>query len=137
MTGTGVTVDIDIPSGSSAFYFCDQDMVRLKFPHNFPAIPSNQPAGYEWMIPDQNFAYVYGYTCIGILGFVLLILLNKLRKFIMAFFLSPFEVRLFKSGCIVNIGLLPFLPWTDTINCLSRAVALVEAPQIDFFIQVQ
>ena len=92
-TGTGAPVDIEVPSDSSSFYFCDQDMVRLKFPHNFPAIPSNQPAGFEWMIPDQNFAYVYGYTCVGILGFVLLILLNKLRKIVKVFFLSPFEVR--------------------------------------------
>ena len=84
-------------------------MVRLDFPHNFPAIPSNQPVGFEWMIPDQNFAYVYGFTCIGILAFVLLILLNKLRKKVMAFFVSPFQVSCVVPGQLFTTYHLPFL----------------------------
>jgi hypothetical protein len=62
-------------------------------PFKFPAVPSNQPPGYEWMTEEQDFAYVYGYTCLGIIVFITLTILNKISIRVMEFFFSPFEVR--------------------------------------------
>jgi hypothetical protein len=91
-TGGGKPISIEIPSDDHSYYFCDQDMIQFR-PPTFPAIPSNQPAGHEWMSTEQGFALLYGFTAVAVIICVVLIFLNGLRKRWQGLILSPFVVR--------------------------------------------
>jgi hypothetical protein len=90
--GDGIPVEIELGNDAQSYFYCNQDMINIH-PFKFPAVPSNQPPGYEWMTEEQDFAYVYGYTCLGIIVFITLTILNKISIRVMEFFFSPFEVR--------------------------------------------
>jgi hypothetical protein len=92
-TGEGLVMDISIPEGDATFKYCNQDMSRYSHPA-FPAIAANQPKGGEWMGPEQNFTYVFGWTSVWVLGFVVAIWLNSLRKMVEGLLFSTYEVRL-------------------------------------------
>jgi hypothetical protein len=92
-TGNGIPVEIELHNDARSYFYCNQDMINIH-PFKFPAVPSNQPPGYEWMTEEQDFAYVYGYTCLGIIVFISLTILNKISIRVMEFFFSPFEVSL-------------------------------------------
>lgn len=91
-TVDGTTVDVDVSEGDSNYFYCDQDMMHYS-PPAFPAIPSNQPVGGEWMSESQQFCSVFGWTSVFIVVYVLGVFLNALRKRIIPIFFRVYEVR--------------------------------------------
>ena len=58
----------DTPS----YFFCNQDFLRYET-RGFPFIPSLQAPGAEWMTPEQEqITIVYGWSVVGVVGFILL-----------------------------------------------------------------
>jgi hypothetical protein len=98
-------ISIEIPGDDFSYYFCDQDMTQYR-PPAFPAIPSNQPKGGEWMTSEQNFAQIYGFTSVAVIACVVLWVLNSLRQKLQGFFVSGFEVR---NGALESSWPLPTL----------------------------
>lgn len=91
-TGEGLPVTIDIASDDTVYKFCDQDMAQFK-PPAFPATPSNQPEGSEWMDEGQDFAYIYGYTAAAVVAVVVLVVLNRFRMKWQGLIFHRFSVR--------------------------------------------
>jgi len=72
--GDGSTATAVVEEGDDTYHFCNQDMLRFK-PPAFPAVPSNQPEGGEWMEPGQEkIASIYGWTSLFVLIGVLVII---------------------------------------------------------------
>ena len=90
-TGDGKQVVIDVSGDDKTYYYCNQDMARYQ-PLAFPAIPSKQPDGGEWMTPEQDFARIFGLTSVAIIVAVILVVLNNLRKKLSGWFVSPYAV---------------------------------------------
>jgi hypothetical protein len=58
--------------GERVYKYCLQDMFRQPG-KSFPAIPSNQPEGSEWMTEEQEqVTTIYGWTSVAVLGVVFL-----------------------------------------------------------------
>jgi len=91
-TGEGESVVFSIEDGSSVFKYCNQDMLRYNPWPAFPAIPSSQPKGNEWMNEDQQFSVILGWTAVWVVGFAVLVLLDVVRKRLRQFFFGEFEV---------------------------------------------
>jgi hypothetical protein len=85
-------ISIKLSCDNFSYYFCDQDMIQYR-PPAFPAIPSNQPKGGEWMTSEQSFDQIYGFISIAVIACVVLVVLNRLRQKGQVFFVSWFEVR--------------------------------------------
>jgi hypothetical protein len=64
-------------------------------PLAFPAIPSNQPDGGEWMTSEQDFARIFGLTSVAVIAVVMLAVLNNFRKKLRNWFVSPYKVSCF------------------------------------------
>ena len=92
VTGDGVSVTVNVSEGDHNYFYCNQDMMHYD-PPAFPAIPSNQPAGYEWMRESQNFCSVFGWTSLVIVVYVIGIFLNALRRWLAPIFFRVYEVR--------------------------------------------
>jgi len=76
----GMLVDFVVFEGDSTYKFCNQDMLRYKPWPAFPAVPSAQPVGSEWMSYGQSFAFIFGWTSVVVIIFVILVYLNAIRK---------------------------------------------------------
>jgi len=74
--GEGQSVLIDIASEEKVYFHCNQDMAEFAF----PAVPSNQPQGSEWMaLEQQDFANVlFGSTSFGVIAAIFTLWLTKL-----------------------------------------------------------
>ncbi|GKY91514.1 hypothetical protein MPSEU_000123600 [Mayamaea pseudoterrestris] len=60
------------PSDTPAYKYCNQDFIRYDT-RSFPFIPSLQAPGAEWMTPEQEqLTAVYGWSVVGVVGFILL-----------------------------------------------------------------
>jgi hypothetical protein len=92
--GNGAPTTITIDAGDTNFYFCLQDMFRLKNPIAFPAIAKFQPVGFDWMTSDQEtVSNMLGWTCVAVLVFVAIVLVNRiLIRFLQNVFSSPYTV---------------------------------------------
>lgn len=91
VTAAGTSVQAQVSQGDPTYFYCNQDMMHYN-PPAFPAIPSNQPVGGEWMSSSQDFCSVYGWTSLVIVCYVLGIFLNALRKRIAPIFFRVYEV---------------------------------------------
>lgn len=80
VTGEGDPVEFTIVEDETTYKYCNQDMLRYKPWPAFPAVPSNQPKGGEWMQHGQEFAVVFGWTSIAVILGVIVIYLNAIRK---------------------------------------------------------
>ena len=89
--GEGEEVKVVISAGDHNYFFCDQDMIRYH-PIAFPALPSKQPQGFEWMTEDQDFSRIYGITSAVIVGLVLIATLNAMKRILKTLAFSPFKV---------------------------------------------
>ena len=89
-TAEGQSVEFSIAEGERIFHYCNQDMLRFKPWPAFPAVPSSQPAGGEWMASGQDFTIVLGWSAIVVIAFVLIMYLNALRNFLRGFFYGGF-----------------------------------------------
>lgn len=103
VTAAGTSVQAQVSQGDPTYFYCNQDMMHY-IPPAFPAIPSNQPEGGEWMSSSQDFCSLYGWTSLVIVCCVLGIFLNALRKRITPIFFRVYEV----SRCIQQCSMLPF-----------------------------
>ena len=92
VTGSGESVTVDISQGDVNYFYCNQDMMHFD-PPAFPAIPSNQPIGGEWMSEDQRFAVIFGWTSVVVVVFVIGIFLNALRRMLAPIFFRVYKVR--------------------------------------------
>jgi hypothetical protein len=67
-----ITEEFTIPANSEAYRFCNQDL-RVNQEKSFPALPSFQKKGFEWMTDDQELVtLVYGWTTVAVVALVLL-----------------------------------------------------------------
>ena len=89
--GAGNPVSIAVEEDASVYKYCNQDMLRYH-PPAFPAVPSNQPQGDEWMDPEQAFTSVFGWTSVWITLFVMGMFLNVFRKNAERLLWSRYEV---------------------------------------------
>jgi hypothetical protein len=89
VSGEGNAVTVHISQGDLNYFYCNQDMMH--FPA-FPAIPSNQPVGGEWMSDEQSFAVVFGWTSVVIVVLVMCIFLNALRLRLAPIFVGVVKV---------------------------------------------
>jgi len=63
-----------IRTNDSSYKYCNQDMLT-HFLSEFPAIPENEPVGYEWMTSDQEtIARLFGWTSVIVATLVILLL---------------------------------------------------------------
>ena len=85
MIANNKTAQVSIPMGTPGYKYCNQDMKT----YAFPAIRSNQPAGAQWMKPGQDFTRVYGWACIGVIGFILLLILRVFFGRFKRYFIAP------------------------------------------------
>jgi hypothetical protein len=92
VSGKGDVVTVRISQGDSNYFYCNQDMMHFD-PPAFPAIPSNQPVGGEWMSDEQSFVVVFGWTSVVIVVFVMCIFLNALRRMLAPMFFRVYKVR--------------------------------------------
>jgi len=76
----GKPVNITIYDGDSVFKYCNQDMLRYKPWPAFPAIPSSQPKGGEWMSHGQEFTVIFGWTSVVVVIGVFATFANDMRK---------------------------------------------------------
>ena len=95
--GEGKPVSFSIAEGGRNYKFCNQDMLRYRIPA-FPAVPSNQPSGSEWMRPEQSFTEVFGWTSVWVILFVVGIFLNEFRKNVKHLLWSRYEVWVYWIG---------------------------------------
>jgi hypothetical protein len=79
-TADGESVRIAISNGDTVYKYCNQDMLRYNPRPAFPAIPTSQPKGGEWMEPGQDFAVIFGWTSVIVIAFVGLLYLEAFRK---------------------------------------------------------
>ena len=91
-TGEGIPVTIEISRESAAYFYCNQDMFWYN-PPAFPAIPSYQPIGAEWMSSEQDFAFVLGNMSFAVIAVILILILNSSRIRIRALFVGVKEVK--------------------------------------------
>jgi hypothetical protein len=84
---------VKVEKGDAAFSFCLQDMLRFTNPRAFPALPSFQRDGMEWMSDDQERATrLLGWTSVAVIGIVALIILNRLfLQTIRGFLFKPYR----------------------------------------------
>jgi hypothetical protein len=92
VSGKGNVVTVHISQGDQNYFFCNQDMMHFE-PPAFPAIPSNQPVGGEWMSDEQSFAVVFGWTSLVVVVFVMCIFVNALRRMLAPIFFRVYKVR--------------------------------------------
>lgn len=81
-TGDGESIDFTVVEGDTTYKYCNQDMLRYKPWPAFPAVPSSQPEGGEWMARGQEFSFIFGWTSVAIIVFVVLIYANRVRQII-------------------------------------------------------
>jgi len=80
--------------------FCRQEYFRMKGVVAFPALPSFQPDGDEWMNPDQvKLTTIYGWTSVGVLVLVASIFLRNM----IVSFLNLFRGTYKPSGRDMNV----------------------------------
>jgi len=89
--GEGTHVSAEISEADLVYKYCNQDMLRYKPWPAFPAVPSSQPEGSEWMSDDQEFTNVFGWACFFVAFGIALMMVNKLRQRI-SFFLFGKQV---------------------------------------------
>lgn len=94
VTAAGTPVAFDVSQDETNYFYCNQDMMHWN-PPAFPAIPSKQPVGGEWMTSSQDFCSVFGWTSVFIVVFVVGIFLNALRKL-----LAPIFFRVYEASCV-------------------------------------
>jgi hypothetical protein len=71
--------NITITPGENAFKYCFQDMIRFRDPRAFPAVPSKQRPGEEWMTEGQTDATsLLGWTSVVIIAVSVTIILRRL-----------------------------------------------------------
>lgn len=93
VSGSGKSITVNISQGDVNYFYCNQDMMHFN-PPAFPAIPSNQPNGGEWMSDDeQYFAVIFGWTSVFIVVFCFGIFLNALRRLLVPIFVRVYKVR--------------------------------------------
>lgn len=97
VTASGLSVAVSVSHSDSNHFWCNQDMMHYD-PPAFPAIPSNQPVGGEWMSESQNFCAVFGWTSLVIVSYVILIFLNTLRRWLAPIFFRVYEVCVYECG---------------------------------------
>mmetsp|Transcript_17898 Transcript_17898/g.25239 ORF Transcript_17898/g.25239 Transcript_17898/m.25239 type:complete len:1117 (+) Transcript_17898:610-3960(+) len=91
-THSGQVEIVPISLGNT-YKYCQQEMFRN--PGNrFPAIPSSQPDGANWMTEDQEFiTKVFGWTSVAVLGYIFLKFVWLLLLKIKSIFASDYEAR--------------------------------------------
>ena len=93
--GTGMELkDITVSPDSQVYKYCFQDMIRQPG-KSFPAVPSNQPEGSEWMSEEQEqVTRIYGWTSVAVLVVVFLSIIWSWIQSAKGMFKSTYEVRL-------------------------------------------
>lgn len=120
-TPSGNAVQVDVAKGDSNYFYCNQDMMHYS-PPAFPAIPSNQPVGGEWMTPSQDFCNVFGWTALVIVVYVIGIFLNAFRKRIVPVFFRIYEVRKNDTIWATSWHLCSRLSYTRSLNENDSAI---------------
>jgi hypothetical protein len=70
--------EFTISANSETYRFCNQDL-RMNQEKSFPAIPSFQTEGYEWMTDDQErVTLVYGWTTVAVVALAVLAIVWRL-----------------------------------------------------------
>ena len=92
-TADGTMVQFSISDGDSVFKYCNQDMLRYKPWPSFPAVPASQPEGSEWMGQGQEFTFVFGWTSVLVIAFVVLLHLDVARKRLSNFLFGGFVIH--------------------------------------------
>ena len=84
-------VNTTVSASDVSFHFCQQDMLRTEG-NPFPALPSNQPEGQEWMKPVQeSVSVVAGWTSVGVIVFVFLTFVWGWMLAVRSLFSKPLE----------------------------------------------
>jgi len=77
-TGDDEEVTFSLSAGDVEYFFCSQDMIRFK-PVAFPALPSYQRDGEEWMTDEQDtIVKMYGWAGIAILSVAACLFLKRI-----------------------------------------------------------
>ena len=85
-TASGQSVIFTTDETLGSFKYCNQDMLRYH-PPAFPAIPSNQPKGDEWMSTEQaQVATVLGKASVAVIAVVVLVWLSFVLRALYRFF---------------------------------------------------
>ncbi len=92
--GTGKKLrEITVSPDSQVYKYCLQDMFRQQG-ESFPAVPSNQPVGNEWMSEEQEkITKIYGWTSVAVLVVVFLSIIWSWIQSAKGVFKSTYEVR--------------------------------------------